>query len=370
MFRHALLVLLALLAVASAACDDDSGGQNAEPSPSNATTTREPAAGGSEGTAPAGSNGALSTADIAQKLTPSIVRVQTEIASVDPFGRAVPGIGVGSGFIIDVDGHIVTNNHVVTGPDGSVAQSISVTFSDQTTLPATVVGNDAPTDLAVLSVQRDGLTPATWAAPDSLVVGQDVVAIGFALGLEGAPTVTQGVLSAVNRTINEQPYTIPEALQTDASINPGNSGGPLVNRRGEVVGINTAIIQNAQGIGFAISGSLARPIVEELIASGGVDRAYVGIAGADVNPAIARNLQLPVDSGVVVEVVASGSPAEAAGLQRGDVIVSVDGEAIENNGDLLRLLADRQPGDNVTVSFYRNGEQREAQLTLGRRPAT
>jgi serine protease Do len=137
-----------------------------------------------------------------------------------------------------------------------------------------------------------------------------------------------------------------------------------------VVGINTAIIQNAQGIGFAISGSLARPIVEELIASGGVDRAYVGIAGADVNPAIARNLQLPVDSGVVVEVVASGSPAEAAGLQRGDVIVSVDGEPIENNGDLLRLLADRQPGDNVTVSFYRNGEQREAQLTLGRRPAT
>ena len=163
--------------------------------------------------------------------------------------------------IIDTDGHIVTNNHVVTAGTGNrPADRITVTLSDQRTATATIVGRDQATDLAVLKIDVDSLAPATFADPESLQVGQDVVAIGFALDLKGGPTVTRGVLSAKGRTIDEQPYTINDAIQTDAGINPGNSGGPLVNARGEVIGINTAIIQGAQSIGFSISVALVQPI--------------------------------------------------------------------------------------------------------------
>jgi len=312
----------------------------------------------------------LTTPQIVAKLAPSIVRVQTSTASLDIFGRVIPSTGVGTGVIIDNEGHIVTNNHVVTNDTGTTpADKITVTLADQTTLPATIVGRDQPTDLAVLKVDAQGLTPATFASADSLVVGQDVVAMGFALDLKGGPTVTRGVLSAKGREINEQQYTINDALQTDAGINPGNSGGPLVNARGEVIGINTAIIQSAQNIGFAISVGLVQPTVQALIQSGKVDRAYLGVGTVDVTPAIARNFNLPVDHGLAVTVVGRGTPAEAAGLRENDVIVKIDGQDVPNNGKLLAILANHKAGDIVKVEFYSGGELRTADVTLASRPS-
>ena len=311
----------------------------------------------------------LSTVEIVDRLAPSIVRVQTEGATLDFFGRTTPGGGVGTGVIIDTAGHIVTNNHVVTVGGGTrPADRITVTLADQRTARATIVGRDQATDLAVLKIDADNLTPAPFAAPETLHVGQDVVAIGFALDLKGGPTVTRGVLSARGRTIDEQPYTINDALQTDAGINPGNSGGPLVNARGEVIGINTAIIQGAQSIGFSISVALVQPTVRDLIDRGKIDRAYLGVGTVDVTPSIARNFDLPVDAGIAVTVVGRGTPAEDAGLRQNDVIVMIDGQGVANNGSLLAVLAKRRAGDVVPVEFYRGSERRTIDVKLESRP--
>ncbi|TAK69090.1 MAG: trypsin-like serine protease, partial [Dehalococcoidia bacterium] len=250
-----LLALCLAAAVAASGCSGSSkkpGATTATPAETAAAT--QAATPGTVAAPAIQSQPGLTTPQIVAKLAPSLVRVQTSTATLDIFGRTVPSTGVGTGVIIDADGHIVTNNHVVTNDTGTTpADNITVTLADQTTLLATIVGRDQPTDLAVLKVDAARLTPAKFASADSLVVGQDVVAMGFALDLKGGPTVTRGVLSAKGREINEQQYTINDALQTDAGINPGNSGGPLVNAQGDVIGINTAIIQSAQNIGFAIS---------------------------------------------------------------------------------------------------------------------
>jgi S1-C subfamily serine protease len=311
----------------------------------------------------------MTTVEIANKLAPSIVRVQVGVASIDVFGRVIPQDGVGTGVVIDSAGYVVTNNHVITAGSGTqVSDDINVTLSDQRTVPATVVGHDQATDLAVLKIDVPELVSVPFAPPDSLQVGQEVVAIGFALDLEGAPTVTRGVISAKNRTIQEIPYTIPDAIQTDAGINPGNSGGPLVNAFGEIVGINTAIIRGAQNIGFSISVGLVEPIVRELIDHGEVRRAYLGVGSVDLNEFVARNYGLPVDKGVVLTIVEDGSPASVAGLQVDDVIVTFDGRAITNNGELLAVLAAHVPGDVVQVDYYRGPERRTGTVTLSGRP--
>jgi serine protease Do len=309
----------------------------------------------------------LTTAEIAARLAPAIVRVQTEGATLDVFGRVVPGGGVGTGVIIDDEGHIVTNNHVITVGDEPAAR-ITVTLSSGRAVPAEIVGRDEPTDLAVLGVDVDDLTPASFAAPGSLRIGQDVVAIGFALGLEGAPTVTRGVLSAKGRTIEEEQYTIPDALQTDAGINPGNSGGPLVNADGQIVGINTAIIRGAQSIGFAISVAVVEPIVQELIQSGRVERAFLGVGTVDVTEGIADSFNLPVDDGVAITAVGDRTPAADAGLRENDVIVRVGGQPVRNSGDLLAALAQHRAGDIVEVEYYRANDLRTADVTLTDRP--
>lgn len=312
----------------------------------------------------------LTTPQIVAKLAPSIVRVQTSSATLDIFGQTVPTTGVGTGVIIDTNGDIVTNNHVVTNDTGTTpADQITVTLSDQRTLTATIVGRDQPTDLAVIKVDATGLVPATFASPDSLVVGEDVVAIGFALDLKGGPTVTRGVLSAKGREINEQQYTINDALQTDAGINPGNSGGALVDALGNVIGINTAIIQSAQNIGFAISVGLVQPTVKTLIDKGVIDRAYLGVGTVDVTPALARNYNLPVDHGLAVTAVGPGTPAAAAGLSENDVIVKVDGQDVANSGNLLSILANHKAGDTVAVQFYSGDQLQTANVTLASRPA-
>ncbi|HYM14944.1 MAG TPA: trypsin-like peptidase domain-containing protein [Dehalococcoidia bacterium] len=311
----------------------------------------------------------LTTPEIVAKLAPSIVRVQTESASLDIFGRSVPSTGVGTGVIIDTSGRIVTNNHVVTaGTGNTVATRITVTLNDQRTFRATVVGRDQPTDLAVLKIDATNLTPAQFADPNSLEVGQDVVAIGYALDLQGGPTVTRGVLSAKGRTIDENPYTINDALQTDAGINPGNSGGPLVNANGQVIGINTAIIQGAQQIGFSISVALVQSELPALIQNGQVSRAYLGVGTVEVTSAVAQNFNLPVDKGLAVTAVGQGTPAEAAGLAANDVIVKIDGTDVTNNGQLLAILAKHKAGDVVSIAFYRGNELRTTKVTLAGRP--
>ena len=311
----------------------------------------------------------LSTVEIVRKLRPSVVHVLTE----DTAGFGTTSRGVGTGIIIDTDGHIVTNNHVVRVggvPTGRIAGRVTVTLFDGETAIAQVVGTDPETDVAVLQIDVPDLTPAELGDAAALLVGSDVVAMGFALALQGDPTVTRGVVSAKNRTL-QQPdinISIPDAIQTDASINPGNSGGPLVDDRGRVIGINSAIIPGAQNIGFAISIDIVRPIAAELIESGRVARGFLGVRFDDVTPSLAAIAGLPVDQGVIVNNVVAGSPAELAGLRPDDIIVGLEEASITSSGDLLEALRRYRVGTEVTVRFYRGGSEQEATTVLVDRP--
>jgi serine protease Do len=336
-------------------------------SPTPEATGTAPVATSSPEAVPTSSGQSLSTPDIVRLLSPSVVRVQTEGARFDILGRPVPTQGVGTGVIIDDQGHIVTNNHVVR-LDSSLATRIVVTLSDGRTFTAEIVGTDPPSDLAVLKIDATDLTPAKLGDVSQLEVGDEVVAIGFALDLPGGPTVTKGVVSAKERVIDESPYSISNAIQTDASINPGNSGGPLVNRSGEVVGITTAIIGQAQNIGFAISIDLAKPLVQEIIDKGFVSRGFLGVNVVNVTPSIAASFNLPVDSGIGVADVEPGSPADKAGLRVNDIIVRIGDVTIANSGDLLQALTKYRAGDTVTVTFYRDGQEQDEQVTMAERP--
>src|SRR3990170_491916 len=240
----------------------------------------------------------LSTEEIVRKLRPSVVLVSVAGSGRDVFGDIVPSEGIGTGVIIDADGYIVTNNHVVRAGGGTIAQTINVTLYDGKELPAEVIGTDPQTDLAVIKITASNLTPAELGSTAAQRVGADVVAMGYALGLEGDPTVTRGVISAKGRSIQEDPFSINDAIQTDASINPGNSGGPLVDAFGQVVGINTAIVAQAQNIGFSISIDLVRPLAQEIIEQGRVERGYLGVNVVDVTPALNEAEGLGVDQGV------------------------------------------------------------------------
>lgn len=352
-----LLVMLAL-----SACNG--GGQgSATPKPTNTS----PAATASPEPVPTRGGQSLSIPDIVRLMRPSVVRVQTEGARLDILGRPVPTQGVGTGVIIDDEGHIITNNHVVR-LNGGLASRIVITLSDDRTVSAEIVGTDPPSDLAVLKIDATGLTQAALGDVSQLQVGEEVVAIGYALDLPGGPTVTRGVVSAKGRVIEESPYSIVDAIQTDASINPGNSGGPLVDLRGEVVGINTAIIGQAQNIGFAISIDLAKPLVQEIIDSGMVSRGFLGVSVVDVTPSVAASFDLPVDRGVGVAAVEPGSPADQAGLRVNDIIVRIGDVDITNSGGLTQALTRFRAGDTVAVAFYRDSEQQQEEVTLTDRP--
>ena len=308
----------------------------------------------------------LSTEDIVRKLRPSVVQVLTEGATRNTFGQLVPSQGIGTGVILDTDGHIVTNDHVIR-VGGRLANTITITIADGRTASASVVGADPATDLAVLKIDLDGLIPAELGDVTTLAVGAEVVAVGFALGLAGDPTVTRGVVSAKGRTIQEESISINDAIQTDAGINPGNSGGPLVDVNGRVIGINTAIISGAQNIGFAISIDLAKPIMEELLANGRIERGFLGVTPTDITPSLARNLGLPSDRGVGLASVDPNSPAAEGGLQANDIIIRLAGKEIRNSGDLVEVLRQYREGEEVTVHFYRDGDEEETTVTLGGR---
>ncbi len=234
---------------------------------------------------------------------------------------------------------------------------------------ASTEGGDASTDTAIIRINAEGLQPAKLGNSSELQVGETVIAIGHALGLKGGPTVSKGVVSALGRSIDTGPRTtIVDLIQTDTAINPGNSGGPLMNTRAEVIGINTAIIQGSQGIGFAINIDDAQIVVAQLLDKGYVERGGLGIAPFNLSPGIASQIGVPVTEGIAVAQVFPETAAERAGLQERDVIVRLGEETIRNTGDLARFLIAHLPGETMSVVFFRGTEEMTTQITLQERP--
>lgn len=295
-----------------------------------------------------------SIADLVEAARPSVVSVRQEVTQTGPNGGTARGQASGTGFVLSADGYIVTNNHVIAEGDSPV-----VTFSDGTTAPATIVAGDPGRDLAVLRVDRADLVPLAVGDSDELRLGDQLIAVGYALDLNGEPSVTAGILSAKNRTITEtNGAQLVNLLQTDTAINPGNSGGPLLNGRGEVVGINTAIAGQAQNIGFAIAISPVVDVIDSLRSGSVPDRALMGVTTQ------------PTGQGLGVEVIeiADGSGAADSSLRLGDVIVAVDDTEITDPTSLGAVIAGYQPGDTVTVTVDRNGSTQDIAVTLGTRP--
>ena len=344
-FLSCFALFLALAVLAAVACGDDSG-----------------TAGAGQGD---GSDNGLATVDIVGQLTPSVVQILT---ASDPAvlisNQLSPATGVGTGIIVRDDGYILTSNHVV-----SEAETITVTLNNGQGYVGRFVGGDFNPDVAILKIDATDLQPALTGSASSLRVGEDVIAIGHALALSGGPTVSRGVISALGRSIDAGLQdTYVDLIQTDASINPGNSGGPLVNRFGEVIGVNTAAIQGGQGIGFAVNIDDALAVSEQLIEKGYVERGFLGISPVNLTPAIAAQIGVPVNEGVLVARVVADSGAAAAGLQGEDVIVSLGGRAIRNTGELSKFLLENLPGEQVSVLIYRGGSEVQTEAVLGQRP--
>ncbi len=336
-----------------------------------------------------------SFADLVQKVKPAVVNISTTTTvkipgspfrhffgpdeGEGPFGdffhrffgdipdQELKQQSLGSGFIIDKDGYIITNNHVVDGAD-----EIKVKLADGREFKARVIGRDQKTDLALIKISSifKDLPAISLGDSDRMRVGDWVLAIGNPFGLE--ETVTQGIISATGRVIGSGPYD--NFLQTDAPINPGNSGGPLINLSGEVIGINSAIIQSGQGIGFAIPSNMAKKIIPQLKEKGKVTRGWIGVSVQTVTPEIAQALGLKEAQGVLVGEVVPGGPADAAGIKRGDVIVSFDGKEIKKVGDLPLLVADTPAGKSVEVKVMRDSKKltltmKVAEMPSGKLPA-
>lgn len=320
-------------------------------------------------------------AEIVEKASPAVVNIDTETMvrqSLGPFGddpffreffgeqferftRIIPMKGKGSGFIVSEDGYILTNNHVVADAD-----KIEVTLADGTSYPAEIVGTDPTFDLAVIKIGAKGLPVLELGDSENVRVGEWVVAIGNPYGFES--TVTVGVISAKDRSVRARNLNFDGFLQTDAAINPGNSGGPLLNLDGEVIGINTAIIPYAQGIGFAVPVNMAKQVLDDLVKYGTVKRGWLGVYIQPLTPEFAEAYGVEHEGGAVVSDVVPDSPAAAAGLRRGDVIVAVDGETIEDHTDLSFCIRSHLEGDKVRLTVIREGKEREVSVTLGSIP--
>jgi S1-C subfamily serine protease len=279
------------------------------------------------------------------------------------FYQAVPVEGMGSGTITDPKGYILTNNHVVGGAD-----KITVTLWNGEVLEGKLVGSCSVHDTAVVKVRKEGLPAAELGDSDKLRVGQRVYAIGNPFGLAGGPTVTSGVVSAVNRTIEAQRGLLENLVQTDAAINPGNSGGPLVNLEGEVVAINTAIIPFAQGIGFAIPVNSAKACTGEMITTGVSERPWLGVIGLSLTDGIARYYNLPVDRGVLVSKVVEDSPADRSGIVAGDIILRLDSAPVYHIEDLLREMHLKKIGGKARLVVYRRGHEQTFEVALSKMP--
>jgi S1-C subfamily serine protease len=312
-----------------------------------------------------------------KRALPSVVNVTSSQLSLDFFYGVVPSESQGSGFILTKDGRILTNYHVIANP-----QKLEVTLSDKHKYPAKIILQDPAHDLALLQINANNLTPAVLSESRDLQVGQNVYAIGNPFGLNG--TMTTGILSSIRSVREPQGATIENALQTDAAINPGNSGGPLLNSRGEVIGMNTLIAtggaEQSSGIGFAIPVDTIKAVLSDFTKYGRVRRPSLGIASLAIGPDLAEQMGLPAVGGVLIQRVVSGGAAERAGLRGGnqqayvgntpiatggDFIVGIDDDPITNPQDISEIMDRHQAGDVVTVTFYRGRKKMTAKLTLG-----
>jgi S1-C subfamily serine protease len=341
---------------------------------------------------PAGSG--LSPSQLYRRVAGGVVMVRATFPASEgwsPWGEPQAGQSLGTGFVASTDGDILTNAHVLLDGQGQTAETVTVVFNrsggEGDEYEAELIGVDGDSDVAVLRVdpEKAPIQPLTLGDSSKVIVGEPVVAIGNPLGYDFS--ITAGIVSAVERSI-EAPTgaVIPNAIQTDAAINPGNSGGPLINGRGEVIGINEQIATQSggnEGLGFAVPINTAIRVMEQLKQSGEVAPAWLGIGGKSLTPDVAKTFELSVERGVLVETVAEGGPAEKAGIRGGDdtvtlqgleyvvggdVIVKIDDVPIESFDDLVGFLADKKPGDKVEVEVVRDGETETIEVTLGERP--
>ena len=368
-------LLTAGVLAAGLACSDRDGGPGMDtPATTGAATQTSPGTATAEptttstGTAAANAQGDdLSVAEVVELAEPSVVRIES-------------GGGVGSGFIVDEDGYIVTNNHVVQGATGQDQGTVQVTLSDGEELVGQVVGTDPRADLALVKIEGGPYETLEMANLDDVRIGEDVVAIGYALDLQRGEgpsySVTRGIVSQKNRAINEA--SILGAIQTDAAINHGNSGGPLLNLQGQVVGVNTSLVPDgsggtALGIGLAVGSDTVKAVYEELREQGAVTRGLLGIRSFEsLRPAKARELGVPEELGGVylessdnIPAIDPSGPGALGGLEPADVIVEINGEQIENENDLAIAMIHSEPGATVDVEVYRAGERITLQVTLG-----
>ena len=321
--------------------------------------------------APVRSSGPSATipAGAAMDVRDVLDRVERSVVSIEVNGRDSGGLfgSAGSGVVISVDGLVLTNAHVIEG-----AQTITVISTDGSKAEAEIVGSLTQDDIALVRMTgKTGLTPATLGSSEAVQVGDEVLAIGNALDLGGEPSVTRGIVSAKDRSIHDAGISLENLIQTDAAINPGNSGGPLVNARGEVVGINTAIIPDAQNIGFSIAIDSIKPLIEDIKAGKGeikTEAAFLGVSSRNVDevlPDVLDQFGVTVDEGAFIDEVVPGSGAESARLQAGDVIVEIDGEAVSTSDDVRAQVRSREPGDRIEITIERDGERQVLRATLG-----
>ncbi|HEX3662896.1 MAG TPA: trypsin-like peptidase domain-containing protein [Acidobacteriaceae bacterium] len=327
--------------------------------------------------APAYNPAELNNIAVYKRVVPSVVNITAGTLTLDFFYGLVPQEDQGSGFILDKQGHILTNYHVVAN-----ARKIDVQTHDKHRYTAQLIGSDRLHDLALLQINAPNLTPAVLASSHDLQVGQQVLAIGNPFGLSG--TMTAGIISAIRSVRGPQGAPIENAIQTDAAINPGNSGGPLLNSEGEVIGINSMIAQNGAeqnaGIGFAIPIDTAKAVLNDIQKYGHARRPSLGIRTLAVGPDLAQQMGLPAEYGILIESVLPGGAADRAGLHGGnqtaylgneqisiggDLIVGIDGQQITNSQDLAEIMDEHQPGDTITVTFYRGRRKMTARVTLG-----
>jgi serine protease Do len=375
------LLFLAAIAVSLTAC---SGNGTSQPSPATVQSAPQAQAAAQKTAAPA-INLTTAIERVAQETIPAVVHIEiTEHQQVanpfyqyrnDPFFKYFFGLpkkmpkelqrelmGLGTGMIIDSQGHILTNYHVVGG-----ANKIQVTLADGSQYPAEVVGTDPKTDLGVIKISAPKPLPhVMFANSDDVKVGQWVVAIGHPRGLD--QTVTQGIISATHRTGITDPNDYQDFLQTDAPINPGNSGGPLLNLQGQVVGVNSAILSQSggfEGIGFAIPSNMATHVAQELITSGKVERGWIGLSGQDLNPELAKTFGLASPKGVLVADVMSGGPADKAGIKRGDVILDYQGAEVPDAATLRNDVAEAKIGQEATFTVWRSDQKQEIRVQIG-----
>ena len=312
-----------------------------------------------------------------KKALPSVVNITATAYTFNFFYGVMPQQGMGTGFILDKEGHILTNFHVVRD-----AQKVEVTLSNRKKYKADVIGRDPAHDLAVVKISAAGLTPAVLGDSRNLLVGQKVFAIGNPFGLNG--TMTRGIISSIRPVETPNGPPIDDAIQTDAAINPGNSGGPLLNSRAEVIGINSMIVtggtEQSAGVGFAIPINTAKALLNDLVTRGTVLRPTLGISGLPIDPGLAEQMGLPQDYGVLVQRVQPGSGAATAGLRAGneraylgnvqivlggDLVVAIDGQDIQDLQDIARVMNSKRVGDTVTVTVFRGKRKLDLKVTLG-----